>query len=372
MKIAVYGIALDEEAHADRFMASCAGADLVLIADTGSTDRTRERLAALGAEVVRIRVEPWRFDRARNTTLALLPDDIDVCVSLDLDQTLAPGWRAAVEGAWQGGVNRLYYPLVYRPAGESGEESFVDGRIHARFGFGWRYPCHEILAPEGEERPAMAPGLRIIHQPDDAKSRGGYIALLELAAREAPNDPHCAHFLGRELYQAGRHAEAAGELERRLALTVAGDQIERNASLRYLAHCREALGEADAAMALFALAAQERPDLRGAWVELAWAHLRRQAWTECLAAAERAIAFPDVPRAYGDDTAHGVVAEDIACLAAWSLGRPQSALEFARAGLLKAPASPRLRANLARIEAALAEGQEQGFGVSATPLGDEN
>jgi len=369
VKIAVYGIALNEAAHVARMVESCRGADLIVIADTGSEDDTVARLRAAGAEAPSLRVDPWRFDHARNAALALLPEDLDVCVSIDLDQRLSPGWRGAVEGAWTGGVNRLFYDHVYRPAGTSGEESFVDSRIHARTGFEWRYPCHEILVATGTEKSAFAPGLQIIHEPDDEKPRSSYIPLLELAAREGPDDPRCAHFLGRELYDAGRHAEAARELERGLRLPT-GDATERNASMRFLAHAREKLGDMDSSLALFRRAAAEQPGLRGVWVELAWALVRRQAWAAALGAAERAMAFPAGVRPYGDDTCPGVVVEDVACLAAWALGRPADALAYARAALVKAPASDRLRSNLARIEAAIAEGGAGGFGVSATPLKD--
>jgi glycosyltransferase involved in cell wall biosynthesis len=54
MKIAVYAIALNEEKFARRFIASCPEADHVLIADTGSTDGTAQRLKSLGADVRKI------------------------------------------------------------------------------------------------------------------------------------------------------------------------------------------------------------------------------------------------------------------------------------------------------------------------------
>ena len=50
------------------------------VLDTGSTDGTAERLRALGAVVVEERVEPWRFDTARNRSLELVPEDADICV----------------------------------------------------------------------------------------------------------------------------------------------------------------------------------------------------------------------------------------------------------------------------------------------------
>ncbi len=370
MKIAVYGIALDEEKHVRRFVEACQDADLIVIADTGSTDATAPDLAALGVQVSRIRIDPWRFDAARNAALALLPVDIDVCVSLDLDQRPEPGWRALVERAWRGGVNRLAYPNIYRSAENGGEERFLDNRIHGRFGFTWRYPCHECLVATGPETTVLVPELVIIHEPDETKPRAGYLPLLELAAREAPDDPRCAHYLGRQLLDLKRYAEAARELERYFTLPSNGFEAERNATLRYLAHCREALGDGEMALRQFRRAVEDQPGLRGAWVELAWAYHRRQAWTDCLAAAERALALPDVAGSYGDETAPGVVAEDIACLAAWSLGRPREALAYAQAAVVKTPANPRLRANLQRIEAALARGGDQTFGVSMAPMGE--
>jgi tetratricopeptide (TPR) repeat protein len=192
--------------------------------------------------------------------------------------------------------------------------------------------------------------------------------LLELAVREAPDDPRASFHLGRELYDAKRFTEAGQEFERYFTLPPSNVEAERSAALRYLAHCREELGDGDEALTMFRQAAERGPALRGAWVELAWACHRRQHWPECLAAAERAIAFPGEARGYGDETAPGVVPEDIACMAAWALGRTNEALSYARTAATKAPLNARIRANLKRIEAALKAGGSQAFGVSMTPI----
>jgi hypothetical protein len=52
-------------------------ADIILIGDTGSTDDTVQLSQQHGAKVVDIRIKPWRFDKAREAVLALLPDDVD-------------------------------------------------------------------------------------------------------------------------------------------------------------------------------------------------------------------------------------------------------------------------------------------------------
>ena len=100
MKVAVYTIALNEAAHAERWANSAADADYRIVADTGSTDGTVERLEALGVVVHRIAIRPWRFDLARNAAMALIPADVDVCCTMDMDRYLEPGWRPALEAAW--------------------------------------------------------------------------------------------------------------------------------------------------------------------------------------------------------------------------------------------------------------------------------
>ena len=99
MNIIIYAICKNEAQFAKRFLAFCSEADRVYILDTGSTDGTPERLRALGATVYEQTIAPWRFDDARNASLALLPEDADVCICLDLDEVLCPGWREALEAA---------------------------------------------------------------------------------------------------------------------------------------------------------------------------------------------------------------------------------------------------------------------------------
>ena len=52
--IAVYTIAVNEAAHAERWAESAAEADYRIVADTGSTDDTVERLIRAGVTVHRI------------------------------------------------------------------------------------------------------------------------------------------------------------------------------------------------------------------------------------------------------------------------------------------------------------------------------
>ncbi|MEI2419703.1 hypothetical protein V6O07_05470, partial [Arthrospira platensis SPKY2] len=103
MKICVYAISKNEEQFVKQFCESAKDADLILIADTGSIDGTVEQARACGAVVHEICITPWRFDKARDAALALIPRDIDVCISLDLDERLEPGWREEIGRVWRPG-----------------------------------------------------------------------------------------------------------------------------------------------------------------------------------------------------------------------------------------------------------------------------
>ena len=103
MKCAVYTIALNESKHVARWYESAKEADYLLICDTGSTDDTVNIARSLGITVVQIKLNPWRFDDARNYALMSLPLDVDYCISMDMDEMLTPGWRDELQKAYDAG-----------------------------------------------------------------------------------------------------------------------------------------------------------------------------------------------------------------------------------------------------------------------------
>lgn len=109
-KVCVYTICKNEEKFVDRWMDSMGEADLVVVLDTGSKDGTVERLRARGAQVTVERILPWRFDAARNRSLELVPEDVDLCVCTDLDEVFHPGWREALERP--GGLGAAGSPIA--------------------------------------------------------------------------------------------------------------------------------------------------------------------------------------------------------------------------------------------------------------------
>lgn len=353
MRVCVYAICKNEEAFARRWMASMKEADDVVVLDTGSTDRTVPILRALGAVVHEQVIAPWRFDTARNRSLALVPEDADICVCTDLDEVFDPGWRQKVEAAWQGSVNQLRYRYTwnFNPDGSEGTVFWID-KIHARHGFVWKHPVHEVLCrTHGEPTVAYAEGVQLNHHADGAKSRAQYLPLLELSVREDPDDDRNTHYLGREYFFYGRYRDCIEMLTRHLAMPAATWADERCASLRMIAKSHERLGEQDNAHRRYLQAAAEAPHLREPWLDLAEFYYRRRDWDGVVYACTHALAITQRPRTYiSEARCFGSLPYDLISLGYYYTGRRTNALEAVNAALTLSPDNARLQKNKALME----------------------
>lgn len=347
MKIAVYAIALNERQHVERFLESVREADLVVIADTGSTDGTVDALRVGGAVVHDVSIKPWRFDDARNASMALIPADVDVCIPLDLDEVLEPGWRQSLEAEWGDATRgRFTYVWSHLDDGSPGSVFWYD-RIHSRHGYRWVNPCHEAIMPDRTDERWVDLGLTVHHWPDPNKSRSQYLPLLEVGAAERPTDARSSHYLGREYMFNDQHAQAVTELRRHLSLPNAVWKDERAASMRYIGRCLMRLGLTEEAIASFRAATAESPTTREPWIELAQATHDAQQWSECLAAAEQALHVTERTGSYlTEPWAWGERADDLASVAAWRLGLNDLAIRHAEAAIALAPNDTRIAANL--------------------------
>jgi len=95
MKIAVYGVARDEENNVKEWFESSKDADFHLILDTGSKDNTVSIAKDLGISVHEAFFSPWDESMAKNVAMSLIPKDIDLCILLDLDQRIyTKDWKS--------------------------------------------------------------------------------------------------------------------------------------------------------------------------------------------------------------------------------------------------------------------------------------
>lgn len=350
MRICVYAIAKNEAHFVPRFCESAKGADLILIADTGSTDGLPDVARQHGAVVHDISIFPWRFDLARNAALALVPRDFDVCISLDIDEVLQPGWREEIERVWEAGkTTRLRYLYDW-----GNDLKFYYDKIHSRNGYLWKYACHEYLFadPRVEEVTAVTPILMVEHKPDPAKSRSSYLSLLSVSAQEDKNCARSAFYYARELWFNYRHEDALSEFAR--YLTIAGGQTdhERSYAHRVMGLCHATLNRIDAAEKSFLSATLEAPYMREPWCELAMLTYKQHDWAKCLAFATKALAISDRPFVYTSDAAAwGSQPYDLASIAAWNLGLRDLAVRYVKEAIDLAPFDTRLQNNLALMTA---------------------
>ena len=349
MNIAVYAISKNESKFVDAWVDAMSEADAIYVLDTGSTDDTVARFQARGVTVETQVISPWRFDVARNQALELVPEDVDICVSTDIDEVFRPGWRAALERAWVPGTQQanFRYTWNFNPDGSEGFV-FYREKIHARRGFTWVNPVHEVLAYTEPGRPKVvfAQGVQLDHHADVTKSRAQYLPLLELAVQENPENDRNTHYLGREYLYYSRWADCVSMLKRHLALPSAQWADERCASMRYIAQAYEAMGNDREAQQYLLRACGEAPWLREPWLALAQFCYRREDWPGVLYAARHALEIQSRPATYiSEGDSWGPLPDDLAALASYRLGDRAAAAEYGQQALRLAPGDARLLEN---------------------------
>ena len=271
-KICVYAICKNEEKFIDRWYDSIKDeVDEIVVLDTGSCDNTIKKLKEKEKiKVYQKQIKPWRFDVARNESLKLVSDDIDICICLDLDEIIEPGFKKKINKLWNKETTRLLY-LYNWHINEQGKPdiTFYSEKIHKRKGFKWVNPVHEILEYEKEEKKIKTNEIIINHFPDITKSRSSYLPLLELAVKENPYNDRNVHYLGREYMYYGKWNEAIDTLIKHLNLKSATWKDERCASMRFISRCYQNIKRYDEAKMWLNKAIEEAPYLRDPYVERA-------------------------------------------------------------------------------------------------------
>ena len=299
-KVIVYAISKNEEKFVDRWVDSMSEADEIYVLDTGSTDKTVEKLKKRNVIVKTKTFNPWRFDKARNFSLDIVDEDADICVCTDLDEVFVPGWREKLESIWKDNTTRLMYnynwsldknnrPLV----------NFYISKIHTRNNYTWTHPVHEVLTFTGDnEKVITTDEITVNHYPDNTKSRGSYLPLLELSVKEQPNDDRNMHYLGREYMYYHKWNECIDTLIKHLSLPTATWKDERCASMRFIARSYTALNRFDEARMWLDKAINEAPHLRDPLIEKALLEYSQQNWNEVINNCEKALKIDSKYKSY--------------------------------------------------------------------------
>lgn len=292
MKVAVYSICKNEEKHVARWLDSVREADVIYVLDTGSTDRTRELLEQEPkVELHTANFVPFRFDIARNMIANQVPEDFDVCLFLDFDEVLEPGWRSKLEEIREP-YNALWFRMIFsRDA--SGEPDVVYQRLmaHRPHHYVWMYPIHEVLVPIETGMKELNVPITVEHLPDMDKPRSDYLDMLKEAVEEFAHDPRMRQYLGREYMYREEWANAILHFQTHVLMKDSAVCIAE--SYRYLSRCHEAMNHITEAEFSLLRAIAAAPDQREAYAELSALYQRSQDIERCLAFALSCAAIPE-------------------------------------------------------------------------------
>ncbi len=367
MEFAVYAIAKNEASNVDRFMRSCKACGLpVYVLDTGSTDKTVQKLKAHGAIVKEQRIEPWRYDVARNAALAMVPENVDYVIRLDLDEELQqPAWNEFALALEDKGFNSEGYrlhnlPLLCKDFTRVNHLFQLDASIpdsisyhnciHLRHGYEWKYAAHEIIVPkEGfTDKLITVDHVLIKHYPPKNRVHT-YSKILQAAYDAGERDARMTFMLGRDLYFEKEYHKALEYLSA-YVLMDSNDKAERSYAMTLCGKCHRAMDmpvlEFNWMMKAFILCSKRRETC----VETAYSALRIKDFVTAHICAQSAMQITEgrhAPNNNPDDWTFKP--HEIAMHAAYGLGDVNQALQYGKTALNLAI----LDSDRVRIQAAL-------------------
>ena len=232
-------IVKDEEAVLGRCLASAAAiADEIVIADTGSTDATKDVARRFSARVADF---AWTddFSAARNFSFEQATGDYLFWLDADdiIPSDMVPAFLALKECICEANADMVVCKYV------SGDLCYFRERIVKRGAFRWQGRVHECIAPHGK---VLRSDACVLHA-GSAKERGARnLHIYQKWRAEEALSPRDLFYYGRELFYNRLYAEAEGVLEEMLA----GDgwYVNKIEACRVLADCFAAQGRRERAL----------------------------------------------------------------------------------------------------------------------------
>lgn len=211
-KICVYAICKNESQFVEKWYNSVKEADCVVVLDTGSTDDTFEKLKKLDIITEQKIINPWRFDVARNESMKLIPEDCNILVCLDFDEIIEKGWANVLRERWIEGTHKCcWYKYVWSHLSDGSDgRVFWTNKIHSR-GYKWEYPIHETLAIVNDAIKNLSDlyidedGFKIHHYSVFKESRSSYLQMMEIRAKENPDNFQSQLYLFHQYFYEGKH-----------------------------------------------------------------------------------------------------------------------------------------------------------------------
>lgn len=273
MNTCIYTIAKNESKNVLGFMEASEGCP-VYVLDTGSTDDTVDLFKKYGAVVEQKIITPWRFDTARNESLALVPKDY-ICISLDLDERIEKNWQEKLKDEWHPEANYGNYRYISDwndkektiPAVETART-----RIHSSNGFHWERIVHEIPVPDDGIKLYSCDTTILVKHYSNGKQRN-YVPLLTQLLELDPNDADARLQRGGEYAQKAEWSNAIVDYKAWLRINFGDERPPikyRRAFVHIsLAQCYFKLDQKEQSIQEFMYAIASEPGCREAWVHFA-------------------------------------------------------------------------------------------------------
>ena len=348
-KVYVYAICKNEEKHINRWYNSMKEADAIFVLDTGSSDNSVKMLEDLGVNVKVKTYEKFKFDEARNDSLALVPMEDAICGCTDIDEVLDKGWREKVDSIWKSNTNRICYNMNFSFDDDGNPIStYYISKIHDRFNYKWTHEIHEVIEYIGtqNENVIYTDLFCISHLPDKSKSREFYLDLLEYAVNNNPNDARDIHYLGREYMYKGMWSNAIDTLIKHVNIENAWD-IEKGASMRFISRCYRELNRNDEALMWLRKASEITPDTKEVYVELGLLYYSLGNNKEAILSLTKANTILEKSNVYvNEEFAWNETTYDILSICYYNLGMYDEAIFCANKALKINPHNDRIKSNL--------------------------
>jgi len=325
--------------------------DELLVADTGSSDGTREIAAAAGAKVIDV---PWTddFAAARNASL-------DACtgewvVWLDADDRVPPVSQQAfarVLARLGDDVDALFTPYHYA-FDETGERCIFtvwrERVLRRAAGVRWTGAVHEVVDATAL-RTREEPELVVEHRRTDAQAArdaGRNLRILEKLYTAGDKSPRTLYYRANELRDNHRYKESVAAYAEVLATKQ--PTWERYFALISLAECQLNLEEYAQATEAALKAVQLNPSRPEAWIAAGMVHYHRKEWDQAVpffAAATTARSRPSA--GFVRDADYGWAPWDYLSVCLGNSGKYAEALRVGQLALSDNPEAERVRKNLA-------------------------
>ena len=209
IKTAVYTICKNEINNLARWLYYGSFYDYRVLLDTGSTDGTWEKLqeyAKIDSNLIIEQkiIDPWNFSTARNYNLDMVPNDVDWCLSPDLDEFFTKNTLDELYQALDAHPDLTNLSCdrfdIYSSTPRVGPPNFIpSNKIHRRHDYIWVQPIYEHLRwkHQGYEKELYSDVIYIVHDQDVNKLERPelYVKMLTEEYETNPTNTWCLWFL---------------------------------------------------------------------------------------------------------------------------------------------------------------------------------